>query len=265
MKNKADTFILGADKRCFVSTDSYETKLNNNIMVVGGSGSGKTRGIVLPTCLNMKNGNAVIILSKEGEFSKVKAYMKTQGYNVYTINFKNPGEMGYDPLKYCDSLNDVRDLAHSIVWAGTSEDKKPTDIYWLDSAENLLYLTLVYVWKGYYLEGNTLSSALQLLDSLVWLKAKETSEVCEQTIELSSLIKKFISECQDVDLALKLANIKNEIEWHINKREEVVKEKSLIYYEFEKNLKEKLPELYYIWDSFKTLPDTTGACVVGSL
>lgn len=265
MKNKADTFILGADKRCFLSTDSYETKLNNNIMVVGGSGSGKTRGIVLPTCLNMKNGNAVIILSKEGEFSKVKAYMKTQGYNVYTINFKNPGEMGYDPLKYCDSLNDVRDLAHSIVWAGTSEDKKPTDIYWLDSAENLLYLTLVYVWKGYYLEGNTLSSALQLLDSLVWLKAKETSEVCEQNIELSSLIKKFISECQDVDLALKLANIKNEIEWHINKREEVVKEKSLIYYEFEKNLKEKLPELYYIWDSFKTLPDTTGACVVGSL
>lgn len=267
-KNNADTFILGSDKRCFVSTDSYKTKLNNNIMVVGGSGSGKTRGVVLPTCLNMQNENAVIILSKEGEFAKVKEFMKSQGYNIYTLNFKEPENLGYDPLKYCENLTDVRDLAHSIMWAGCDENNPPKDLYWVNAPENILYLTLAYVWRGCYSEGKSLNAALKLLDSLVWLEKSEKDFVVNVPLEnckLQIAICDFIKEIDDEEKTQNLKKICNEINMFIKEREVNTKEKSLIYYEFAQNLKEKLPELSYIWEGFISLPDVTGSCIANCL
>ena len=57
-----DTIILG--ERCTYSTDCQETGLNNNVLVVGGSGSGKTMSISEPLLLSTQHSSLIITVTK---------------------------------------------------------------------------------------------------------------------------------------------------------------------------------------------------------
>ena len=162
-----DTFILGEDPRCHISTDCYETQLNNNIMVAGSSGSGKTRGVMLPILLHLEHSNAVGIFSKWGMLSSVKKLLEKRGYTVHILNLTEPDKSAYsfDPLAYCRTDEDLRDLAHAVIFSQQSIAKDP---YWEMSAENLLYVVL-WVVKNHAIEGKkTMKTALELLDRMVW-------------------------------------------------------------------------------------------------
>ncbi len=108
-----DTFILGEDKRCHVSTDCHKTQLNNNIMVVGGSGSGKTRSVMVPILLHLEHSNAIGIFTKWGMLSSIRKVLEKRGYKVHVLNLSEPdkSEYSFDPLVYCKTDEDIRDLA----------------------------------------------------------------------------------------------------------------------------------------------------------
>ena len=164
-----DNFFLGADNRCIVSTNSTETQLNNNVLVVGGSGSGKTFSVLLPTLLHLQHSNTVGIFTKRNALNLAANVLKKRGYNVHIIDFVNPtnSDYGYDPLTFCSSDSDISDLAHCIINSvPTNGYEYRFDPFWNDSAENLLNITLKYVHHNHFANGNSFSNALELLDTL---------------------------------------------------------------------------------------------------
>ena len=166
-----DTFILGKDERCHVSTDCRDTNLNNNIVVVGGSGSGKTTAVMLPILMHLENANAVVIMTKWGMLSAVRRLLQKRGYKVHLLNLCDPAssEYSYDPLSYCKIDEDIRDLAHAIVYSAQGDRMARKDPFWDTSAENLLEVVL-WVVKHYAVLGKeTMATALKLLDRLVWV------------------------------------------------------------------------------------------------
>ena len=79
--------ILGENQ--YYSQNCYETKLNNNVLVVGASGAGKTRYVVKPNLLQAC-GSYVVSDPKGNLCREMGPYLKSKGYNVVKIDFIHP-------------------------------------------------------------------------------------------------------------------------------------------------------------------------------
>lgn len=74
---------------CRYSRDDYATKLNNNVLVVGGSGTGKTRTIVVPNMLGC-TGSQIICAPKGGFCQKYGERLREMGHRVKYVDFTHP-------------------------------------------------------------------------------------------------------------------------------------------------------------------------------
>ncbi len=75
--------ILGKDS--FYDLDCYKTGVNNNVVIVGTSGSGKTRSIIIPNILQAV-GSYVISDPKGNLYGKYADYLRKKGYRVQKLN-----------------------------------------------------------------------------------------------------------------------------------------------------------------------------------
>lgn len=222
-----DKFFLGADSRCIVSTNSAETQLNNNVIVVGGSGSGKTCSTLLPTLLHLQHSNAVGIFTKRNALDLAKYVLKKRGYDVNIIDFVNPhhSRYGYDPMSFCNSDLDISDLANGIINSALIKGSEVlSDPYWNDAAENLLNTTLKYVFNGHFSGGKNFIAALELLDTLCPYKNNFTDDLLDE-VEPPLIFKEFAND----------------------------------------KLKSTDPVGFAYWKSFDRLAETTASCVISSL
>ena len=90
--------ILAQD--ALVSNDTRTTRLNNNDLIIGPSGAGKTRGYVKPNLMQC-NESIIVADTKGGLFSEVGPLMERNGYRVINIDFTDMLESyGYNPLDY---------------------------------------------------------------------------------------------------------------------------------------------------------------------
>lgn len=144
MRTATDKIILG--KGAEYSSDCFETQLNNNIIVCGSSGCGKTRSISEGRLLETWNSSVVTTMSKKKLADKYVPVFRKRGYKVMTIDFSSPkkSQFCFDPLKFVRNAGDVTMLAESIVKAGKSSVRH-TDEYWNQSAESLLSAEIMYV------------------------------------------------------------------------------------------------------------------------
>ena len=140
-----DRVILGKD--CIYSTDPHETGLNNNVLVCGSSGCGKTMSVSEPLLLETNNSSLITMVTKRRIVSKYKPMFERRGYDVLDLNFVNPckGNIGYDPLKYVGSYQDITFLAESIVKSDPRKDNSHADPYWDSSATSLLSAEIAYI------------------------------------------------------------------------------------------------------------------------
>lgn len=142
-----DRLILGDGENCIFSSDSQKTGLNNNILVIGTSGCGKTVSIMEPRILETFNKSLIATVTKRRIVKKYSMVMKKRGYNVLDLNFVHPseGNCGYDPLMHIGSYNDITFLARSIVLANPQKAQSNADPYWDDGATSLLSAELCYI------------------------------------------------------------------------------------------------------------------------
>ncbi len=136
---RTDKRILG--ENATFSTNCKETGLNNNVLVYGTSGCGKTMSVAEPLMLETYNTNLVVTVTKRRIVKKYTPMFKKRCYKVLDLNFVNPEEsnVSFDPLAYIKSFADITFLAKSIVGINyKNRENSSADPYWEQSAVSML-------------------------------------------------------------------------------------------------------------------------------
>ena len=140
-----DKLILGQGVE--YTTNCYATGLNNNVLVIGGSGSGKTKSIVEPRLLESYGSSLVVTVSKRRLVDMYTPILQKRGYKVMILDFTDPtnSTVGYDPLSFVREEEDVAHLAEALVMSNPEKRYSDSDPYWTDAAECLLSALMLYV------------------------------------------------------------------------------------------------------------------------
>ena len=125
---KANEMIIAKD--IYFDMNDLKTQLNNNVMVVGGSGCGKTRSIVSPNILQA-TGSYIISDPKGNLYNKYANYLWEKGYEVKMINFTDPlNSAHYNFFPFIHSTQDILKIAHMLVYSDQTRTNKTLDPFW---------------------------------------------------------------------------------------------------------------------------------------
>ena len=177
-----ENVILTKTERLMMSGRPSNPKYarNKNVLVVGGSGSGKTRFFLLPNLLQMHS--SYVVTDPKGDLIGItgKALLRN-GYNLKvfnTINFKK--SMHYNPLAYIHSEKDILKLVNTLI-ANTKGDGKAGDEFW-QKAETLLYTALIgYIHYEAPPEEQNFSTLLEFLNAM---EVREDDEDFKNPVDL---------------------------------------------------------------------------------
>ena len=134
-----------ADMTCLAEglvlpADFEKTGLNLNEIVVGPTGCGKSYSNAFSRLLHTTESSVVIPIAKKAIKEKFSKMFADRGYKVIDLNFAQPSicEIGYDPLEYVHSDEDVIQLARNLTEAGEDAYSRIEDPYWKDSATSIV-------------------------------------------------------------------------------------------------------------------------------
>lgn len=154
---------------------------NKNILVIGGSGSGKTRFFVKPNLLQM-HSSYVVTDPKGTVLLEVGKALKEGGYAIKvlnTINFKK--SMHYNPLAYIRSEKDILKLVNTIIANTKGEGNQSGEDFWV-KAERLYYSALIgYIWYEAPESEKNLNTLIEMINAS---EAREDDENFENPIDL---------------------------------------------------------------------------------
>lgn len=123
--------------------DGRKHRRNLNTLVVGGSGSGKTRFYAKPNAMNA-NTSFVLPDPKGETIRSVAPVLKAKGYDIKVLDLLNMEKsFCYNPFVYLKSDNDIQRLATNIFKNTAPQGKPAQDPFW-DSAANMLLLALMF-------------------------------------------------------------------------------------------------------------------------
>ena len=145
-------------RRNLTCKDSYQ-----NALIVGGTGTGKTSIVLIPSLFKMRG--SYIIHDPSGElFTKSSGYLKQKGYEIKVLNFTNPqSSSGYNPLIRANSSSEIQKVASMLV--ETALGGKTKDPFWNTQATALLAM-LITILKKQGNEYQDLYNVRQLLNRL---------------------------------------------------------------------------------------------------
>ena len=175
---------------------------NKNILVIGGSGSGKTRFFVKPSIMQMHS--SYVITDPKGQLLKETGKMLLHGapkldengkpvrdgrgkiiYEPYrikvlnTINFSK--SMKYNPLAYVRSEKDILKLVNVIIANTKGDGEKSSEDFWV-KAERLLYCALIgYIWYEAEPEEKNFLTLLELINAC---EAREDDETYKSPVDI---------------------------------------------------------------------------------
>ena len=139
--------------------------INKNVLIIGGSGSGKTRFHVKPNLMQM-NASYVVTDPKGTVVLECGKMLQKGGYEIKilnTINFKE--SMKYNPFRYIRCENDILKLVNCIMENTKGEDSKGGEDFWA-KAEALYYQALIaYIWYEAPEDEKNLNTLLEMLNA----------------------------------------------------------------------------------------------------
>ncbi len=171
-KRNYDTLTFANDYS--YTSDSSQTQLNNNIAIVGGSGSGKTMSFIEKRLIDLKNSNAIIKVSKRKLIDKYAPYLAFNGYSVKVLDLVNPNRstVSFDALDYVTSEQDVMYLAQALVNLDSKKAKSNADPYWDETAILLV--------KALILLAISVKEDASLADVIKYIKVFKISDETSQ-------------------------------------------------------------------------------------
>ena len=173
-----NNIILTETERLTLNSRPKQPKYarNKNVIVIGSSGSGKTRFYLKPQLMQMTPNVSYVCTDPKGTIIVECGKMLVNGgYRLKvlnTINFKK--SMHYNPFHYIRSEKDILKLVNTIIANTKGEGEKSTEDFWI-KAERLLYSALIgYIWYEAPEEEQNFSTLLEFIN------ASETREDDEE-------------------------------------------------------------------------------------
>lgn len=156
-----------------IGWDGYRHKHNTNVLVVGGSGAGKTRGYCVPNILEAagRDQNAPpcsIVCSdpKSEVLRKTGALLIARGYEVRVLDLTSPAaSFCYNPLRYIQSDKDALRMIETLIQATTPPDSKSSDPFWVKSETALLQALVLYLVHEAPEEEQNLPMVMEMLQA----------------------------------------------------------------------------------------------------
>ena len=181
-KEFANNVILSQSERITMNSRPVLPKnaRNKNVLIVGGSGSGKTRFWLKPNLLQMHS--SYVVTDPKGSIAVEcgNALLKN-GYRIKifnTINFKK--SMKYNPFAYVHSEKDILKLVTTLI-ANTKGESKGGDDFWL-KAETLLYTALIgYIHFEAPEEEQNFSTLFEMINAM---EVREDDEEFKNPVDL---------------------------------------------------------------------------------
>lgn len=144
--------------------DSWQTGLNNNTLVLGCSGSGKTRNHLKPNLMQC-NGSYIVLDTKGTLYDEMGAYLALNGYQVDQLDFTTMGgTCGYDPLQQVRFENGRPNQQDMIAIASAicPREDQGSDPFWGTAAANYLTSYIAYVFEAMPQRKWSLASVIEL-------------------------------------------------------------------------------------------------------
>lgn len=181
-KDFSNNVILSQTERITMNGRPPEPKYarNKNVLVVGGSGSGKTRFFIKPNALQM-NSSLVITDPKGTVVNEIGTALMKNNYRMKifnTINFKK--SMHYNPFAYVHDEKDILKLVTTLI-ANTKGEGKGGDEFW-EKSEKLLYSALIgYIHYEAPEEEQNFSTLLEMINAM---EVREDDEEFKNPVDL---------------------------------------------------------------------------------
>ena len=155
---------------------------NKNVIVIGGSGSGKTRFYVKPNLMQMPPKVSYVVTDPKGTIIiECGKMLSDAGYKIKvlnTINFKK--SMRYNPFHYIRSEKDILKLVNTIIANTKGDGEKSGEDFWI-KAERLLYCALIgYIWYEAPEEEQNFSTLLEFINAS---EAREDDENFKNAVD----------------------------------------------------------------------------------
>ena len=154
---------------------------NKNILVIGGSGSGKTRFFCKPSLLQA-HSSYVVTDPKGTLLPEVGTFLQRKKYRIKCLNLINfKKSMKYNPLAYIRSEKDILKLVNALIMNTKGEGEKSGEDFWV-KAERLYYCALIgYIW---YEAPEEEKNFITLLDLINASEAREDDETYQSPVDL---------------------------------------------------------------------------------
>ena len=175
--------LLTATERLMMSGRPKQPKYarNKNILVIGGSGSGKTRFFVKPNLMQM-HSSYVVTDPKGTVLVECGRMLSENDYRIKVLNTINFAKsMHYNPFAYIRSEKDILKLVNTIIVNTKGEGQQASEDFWV-KAEKLYYTALIaYIWYEAPEEEQNFSMLIDLVDAS---EAREDDENFKNAVDL---------------------------------------------------------------------------------
>ena len=154
---------------------------NKNILVIGGSGSGKTRFFCKPSLLQA-HSSYVCTDPKGTLLPEIGSFLERKKYRIKCLNLINfKKSMRYNPLAYIRSEKDILKLVNALIMNTKGEGEKSSEDFWV-KAERLYYSALIgYIW---YEAPEEERNFITLLDLINASEAREDDEEYQSPVDI---------------------------------------------------------------------------------
>jgi len=161
--------------------DTHKHRRSLNVLVIGGSGAGKSRSYVKPNILEA-NTNYVITDPKSEVLLATGGYLKSQGYDIRVLNLVNLEQSdGYNPFRYIRDEKDALRLVNNLIQATNPKGNHGGDPFWEKSETALLQAIILMLWQEAPEYEQNFSMVMRVLE---YAEVKEEDEEYVSPLDL---------------------------------------------------------------------------------
>ena len=168
-------------KNVRLGLDTHKHRRSLNVLVIGGSGAGKSRSYVKPNILEA-NTNYVITDPKSEVLLATGGWLKENGYDIRVLNLVNLEQSdGYNPFRYIRDEKDALRLVNNLIQATTPKESRSNDPFWEKAETALLQAIILMLWQEAPEYEQNFSMVMRVLE---YAEVKEEDEEYVSPLDL---------------------------------------------------------------------------------